>query len=280
MFEKFSRSWALVKASAGVLRAQKTLLVFPALSAICTIIVTASFFLPMAFTGELQRAAHTHVTPGSAVLMFLFYLVQYFVIIFFNTALIGAVTIHLRGGTPTAADGFRIAMSKLPTIFGYAVISATVGMVLRALQDRAGFIGQWVISLIGMGWSLATFLVVPVLVNSDVGPFDAVKRSAELLKRTWGESLIGNAGIGLIFGLVIFGLVLAAAGLITLAAVSRSAILIGVVIVLCVIAALMLALVQAALQGIYAAAVYRYAEEGVVGGGFDNALVATAFKKK
>jgi len=79
---------------------------------------------------------------------------------------------------------------------------------------------------------------------------------------------------------VIFGLVLAAAGLITLAAVSRSAILIGVVIVLCVIAALMLALVQAALQGIYAAAVYRYAEEGVVGGGFDNALVATAFKQK
>jgi hypothetical protein len=280
MFERFSRSWRLVKASSAVLGANKRLMVFPVLSSICTLIVAASFLVPAFANGMLSHFDRGHMTPGTAVFLFLFYLVQYFVIIFFNSALVGAATIHLRGGNPTVSDGFQIAMSKLPTIFGYAVISATVGMVLRAIQERAGFIGRWVAGLLGVAWTLATFLVVPVMVNQEIGPFDAVKRSAELLKRTWGENLIGNAGIGLAFGLVTMLVVLGGAALVFLAISTHSTSVVVVVVALCVLTVLMLAVIQSALHGIYAAAVYRYAEEGDAGVGFDKALVADAFKIK
>jgi hypothetical protein len=280
MFERFSRSWSLVKASGGVLGANKRLMVFPVLSSICTLIVAASFLVPALASGMFTHADRGHMTPGSAVLLFLFYLAQYFVIIFFNSALVGAAMIHLRGGSPTVGDGFRIAMSKLPSIFGYAVISATVGMVLRAIQERAGFIGRWIAGLLGVAWTLATFLVVPVLVNEDVGPFEAVKHSAQLLKRTWGENLIGNAGIGLAFGLVTMLVVLAGMALVFLAISTHSTAVIVVVATLCIVTVLMLAVIQAALHGIYSAAVYRYAEEGDAGAGFDKALVADAFKIK
>ena len=163
MFERFSRSLSLVKASSAVLSANKRLMVFPVLSSICTLIVAASFLVPAFASGMLGHFGRGHMTPGMAVLAFLFYLVQYFVIIFFNSALVGAASIHLRGGNPTVSDGFGIAMSKLPAILGYAVISATVGMVLRAIQERAGFIGRWVVGLLGVAWTLATFLVVPVI---------------------------------------------------------------------------------------------------------------------
>ena len=280
MFEKFSHSWSLVKSSAAVLRSDKELLVFPLLSAVCCIIVAASFFVPAILGGLFAGLREENANPLLYVFLFAFYVVQYFVIIFFNSALIGAAMIRLRGGDPTVADGFRIAMSKLPAILGYALISATVGVILRALQERAGFIGRFVIGLIGLAWTIASFLVVPVLVSQDVGPIDAVKRSAELLKKTWGQNLIGTGGIGLVFGLGIFALAILGGVLIALAVSTGIVSIIVTTIVAFVLALLLLILIQAALQGVYAAALYRYATEGEAGESFDNALVAGAFKVK
>jgi len=280
MFERFSRSWSLLKASGAVLRANKRLIVFPALSSVCTLIVAATFLVPALAGGALEHMDRGHMTPGTAIFLFLFYLVQYFVIIFFNSALVAAALIHLRGGNPTVSDGFAIALSKLPTILGYAVISATVGMLLRAIQERAGFIGRWVSGLLGVAWTLATFLVVPVMVNGEIGPLDAVKHSAQLLKRTWGENLIGNAGIGLAFGVLAMLVVVGGIILTFLAISSHSTGAVVIVVVGCVLAVLMLAVIQSALHGIYAAAVYRYAEEGDAGVGFDKTLIADAFKIK
>ena len=280
MFEKLSRSWALVKASAAVLQTDKKLLVFPALSALCMLVVSLSFFIPAAFAGVFTRHMAEHVTPLRLIGLFAFYFVQYSVIIFFNSALVAAASIRLRGGEPTLADGFNAAKARLPAILGYAAIAATVGMLLRSLQERAGFLGRWVVGLIGLAWTLATFLVVPVLVNSDVGPVDAVKRSVDLLKRTWGENLIGNAGIGVVFGLVTFLVVALGVVLIAASIGSHSPVAMAVAVAVLVIAVMLVALVQSALQGIYAAAIYRYAEEGVVGAGFDQALIAHAFRPK
>ncbi len=278
MFERFSRSWSLVKASGAVLAANKRLMLFPVFSSACVLIVVASFHVPAFASGMLAPANRGHITPAQAVLLFAFYFVQYFVIIFFNSALVGAALMHLRGEQPTLGDGLRIAASRLPAILGYAVISATVGMVLRAIEERAGFIGRWISALLGAAWSLATFMVVPLLVSRQIGPFDAVQRSAQLLKRTWGENLIGNAGIGLAFGLMTMLVVLVAVGLVFLS--SKSPAIAVIVIAMGVAAVLMLAVVQSALHGIYAAAVYRYAEEGSAGGGFDQALLADAFRLK
>lgn len=280
MFEKFAQSWSLVKASASVLRSDKELLIFPLLSAISCILVGATFFVPAMFAGMFSGLDREHMSPLFYVFMFAFYVVQYFVIIFFNSALIGAAMIRLNGGDPTVADGFRIAMSKLPAILGYAIIAATVGVILRALQERAGFIGRFVIGLIGLAWTVASFLVVPVLVTQDIGPIDAVKRSAELLKKTWGQNLIGTAGIGLVFGLGFFVLVIIGGGLIALAVSSGILAITITAIVAVVVVLLLLILIQAALQGVYAAALYRYATEGDAGQGFDNSMVASAFKVK
>ena len=168
MFERLSRSWSLIKASAGVLAKDKELLVFPFLSAICTLIVGAAFVLPMIGLGALDGIrSGGGMSLATYVLAFLFYLVQYFVIFFFNSALVGAAMIRLDGGDPTLGDGLRIARSKVVPILGYAAIAATVGMVLRAIQERAGFIGKLISGALGVAWTLASFLVVPVLVTRD-----------------------------------------------------------------------------------------------------------------
>lgn len=280
MFAKVSQSWSLVKASASVLRSDKELLLFPLLSGLASLLVIASFFVPAMLAGVFDGVREGEHGIVMYAVLFAFYVVQYLVIIFFNSALVGAATIRLRGGDPTVADGFRIAMSKLPAILGYAVISATVGMVLRAIQERAGFIGRIVAGFIGMAWTVVSFLVVPVLVNSDVGPVDAIKRSAELLKKTWGQNLIGNVGIGLVFGFAVFALIFIGSGLVVLAVSTGNTSLVIVTAAIVGIALLALILIQAALQGVYAAALYRYAADGEAGAGFAPEMVANAFRVK
>ena len=284
MAGKFARSWALMKASAAVLRSDKSLLVFPLLSGLCTLLVAASFLIPVGVMmiggGHAGDDFHERMSVGSYLLMFAFYLVQYFVIIFFQTALTGAALMHLRGEPTSVGAGLALARQKLPQIFGYALIAATVGLVLRMIQERLGLIGRLVVGFIGLAWTVATFLVVPILASQDTGPIDAVKRSVELLKRSWGENLIGNGGIGIVFGVAMVLAVLLGAVLIGAAFVLQSIVAIVLAVVVVVLGLTLLGLIQASLQGIYSAALYRYAEAGDASVGFDHALLQQAFAPK
>jgi hypothetical protein len=276
MFEKFSRSWALAKASADVLRADKELLIFPVISSIAALLVAATFLIPII---GLRLFEGGQTGPLGFVIGFLFYVCQYSVIFFFNVALVGAAMIRLEGGDPTVADGLRIARSKIGVILGYAALAATVGMILRVAQERAGFLGRIVAGLIGAAWTVATFLVVPVLVAQDVGPIDALKESVNLLKKTWGENIIGTGGIGLAFGLIVFAVMVV--GIILVVAASSFspylAIALGVITLLAV---LLLGVIQAALAGIYSAALYRFAVDGQAPAGFEGGTLQLAFKPK
>jgi len=278
MAGRFSNSWALVKASAQVLKLDKELMVFPLLSGVASILVVASFVVPFAVTGGWAFFSGGEHTYAGYVLGFLFYLVQYTVIFFFNSALVGAALIRLEGGDPTVSDGLSIALSRLGTILGYAAIAATVGMVLRAISERSGIIGRLVVGLVGMAWTLATYLSVPVLVTQNVGPIDAVKESAALFKRTWGEQVVGNFGIGAAVMLMGLSWTLVAAGLIWFGISVLPAALIPVVPI-SVLGYVFLALLSSALHGIYTAALYRYATHGEVGF-FDAGIMGGAFRPK
>jgi hypothetical protein len=280
VFATFSRSWELAKASLSVLRSDKELLLFPLVSFIGLVVVTLSFAVPWLLLGGL-RELDTTGQPGvmTYVLAFLFYVVSYTVIFFCNTALVGAAMIRLDGGDPTLSDGFRIAFARLPQIIGYALIAATVGMILRWISERAGIVGQIVAGIIGFAWNIATFLVVPVLAVEKVGPIDAIKRSAGLLRRTWGEQLVGNAGIGIVFGLLAFLFILLGVGL-TIAVVQASAALAIVVVVATILIVGTIALIGSAASGIFTASLYRYATKGEPGTNFRAETMSAAFRAK
>jgi hypothetical protein len=282
MFERIQNSWTLIKASAGVLRADKELIIFPILSSIGVLLVTASFAFPLFLTGFfnalIEGEGQSQVL--SYLFGFVFYLAQYFVIIFANSALIGAAMIRLRGGDPTVGDGFRIAMKHIGSILGYALISATVGMILRLISEKLDFVGEVISSIFGLAWSLASYLVVPVLVLEDVGPIEAVKRSANLLKKTWGEQIVGNFGMGVIFTLLALMVFLASVPVMIVAISIESVMLIIATVAFFVLTLVFLGLINSTLKGIYVAAVYRYAAEGEASGFFSEEMVREAFRPK
>ena len=282
MFDRISRSWTLVKASASVLREDRELLLFPLISFASLLVVLVTFAVPAWRFGVLDGLSHRgHATAGSYLVAFLFYFVQYFVIVFFNAGLVGAAMIRLEGGKATFKDGMRIAGSRLWVIVGYAAIAATVGTILRAIQERVGFVGRIVVGLLGVAWSVATFLVVPVIVaRRDMGPVEAVKQSAYLLRSTWGENLLGQAGIGAAFALVYIAVVVCGGFLFMVASLGHDVHFLVFAAVATLLGLGAAALVHSALSGIYEAALYRYATKSEGALGFDADDLQVAFRPK
>ncbi len=274
MFERISRSIALVKASWRILMSDKKLLAFPVLSGIVTLLVIASFVLPLVLSkGAFSLATNT---AAGIVLLFLFYVISYFVVIFFNVGLISCVYAKLHGRDMTIGEGISAAIRHLGTILIWAVIAATVGLILKMIEDRAGFLGQVAAAIIGGAWSLVTMFVVPVFVFEDKGVFSAVKESWAIIKKTWGESIVGNISIFLVFAaiglagfLIVIGALFSGIGTLFLGALAFFIILIAV-----------LAIVASAMQGIFVVALYTYAKTGEIPEVFDRDMITGAFAPK
>ncbi|MGH8183999.1 MAG: DUF6159 family protein [Rhodanobacteraceae bacterium] len=275
---KFARTWQLMGASWRMLQQDKRLIVFPMISGVALAIVIALFAVPVfiAFGGHHVPGGQAHLPPQAYLALFVFYFLDYFVIIFFNSALIACVLKQIEGAQPTLGYGLAFAWQRLPQIMGWALLTSTVGVLLRMLEQKVGLIGRIVVGLLGMAWAVTSFLVVPVLVAEGTGPIESYKRSVEMLKQTWGEQIIGNVSFGLLFAL--FGIVPSAI-LLFLAAMGGGEVFF-VVAALLVVWLVVLALVQSTLQTIYQAAIYLYAANGEAPSGFDNQLVAEAFREK
>jgi hypothetical protein len=278
MAGRLGNSFALVKASVNVLRLDKELMIFPLMSGIATLLVAASFIAPIFMIGPEIFVEGEEASYLAYALGFVFYLVQYSVIFFFNAALVGAALIRLDGGDPTVSDGLAIASKRIGAILGYAAIAATVGMVLQFIAERAGFLGRIITGFIGLAWTLTTYLTVPILVTKDIGPMDAVKESIAIFKRTWGEQVVGNFGMGWAVTLMALSWTVVCGLLLFLLAPGGPFIVIPLVAIM-VLGYVFLSLFASALNGIYTAALYRYAITGDTGY-FDAEIMGNAFRPK
>jgi hypothetical protein len=178
----------------------------------------------------------------------------------------------MRGGDPTVGSALAAAGSRIGPIIMWAIVAATVGMIIRAIHDRVGFVGRIVASLLGVGWSLATFFIVPVLVLEDRSIPDSFKRSVSVFRQTWGETVVGGASLG-IAALCAWLTLIAISGLLAMA--------FGIAAVAVFVAgAVVLMIFFSALQGVYVASLYRFATGGGATPGLDPTLLGQAFAPK
>jgi len=278
MFDRMAMGWRLGMTAFGVLRSDKKLLVFPLLSAICCVIVLLSFATPIVLSERFRDLIDRQQGLNDVVwyiLLFAFYFANYFVIVFFNSALISCALARFNGMEPTLSDGFNAAARCLPQILGWSLVSATVGVLLKVIEDRSEKVGQIVSGLLGMAWGIMTYFAVPVLVVEKVGPIEAVKRSCSIMKKAWGESLAANFGAGLlIFLMFLVALIPAILG----AVIGGPALIAGIIVT--VVLMMIVSLISSAVNTIIVTALYQYAAYDKVPDEFDVDLLHGAFARK
>ncbi|MDO9445537.1 MAG: DUF6159 family protein, partial [Dehalococcoidia bacterium] len=207
MFATIGHTFELMRASWRVLMKDRELILFPIMSAVVVVLLAGAFMGLAASTGTLDRvqtASETGSAEGATmtdgVLGFAMLFVVTFIVLFFNTALIASAMLRLRGGDPNVGYGLRAASSHVAALLVWALISATVGMILQALRNRTdNFIGRIAIGMVGGVWAYMTFFVVPVIVAQDAGPIEAIKRSSSLFRETWGRQVASSFGFGLVY---------------------------------------------------------------------------------
>lgn len=275
MFRTFKRTLELTKLSWGVLQGDRKLVAFPLFSGVAFVILAVLLTGFGTGIGMLDRmSAGDDLSGADFGLLAITYFLLAFIVIYFNAALAGAAMVRLAGGQPTMGDGFRMANQRLPQIAGWALISATVGLILQVLrsQSRDNMIGQIALSIVGGVWAYLTFFVVPVLVAESMGPIAAIRRSSSLFKRTWGEQVVANFGFSIV-GFV--SALVAAIPAIVIAQVSPVAgIAVGVVTVGMAIATV------STLETIFKAALYGYVADGRVGDGFTREALDSSYGPK
>jgi len=270
-----------------VLSQDKQLLMFPVLSGISCVVATLLLLSGGALLFEPQlrnlSALFPRNNPEAVVrspelmgALFALYLVNYSVIIFFNVALVGVANSRFTGENWNFDKGLQLAWQRKWVILQWAFIAATVGMVLRALSERAGFIGRIVVGMIGVAWNLACYFVVPVLAFEDLSPGAALYRSAELFKETWGEKVAGGFSLGLIFFLMTIPGFLIWIGAINYAGAKGLAA--GGIFLAAYV--LVLSVVSSAVQGIFNTALYRYACDQTAPPGFSQSLFRDAWSPR
>ncbi|HKK18536.1 MAG TPA: DUF6159 family protein [Opitutales bacterium] len=279
IFRTWSRSWEFAKLSYSTLLDHKHLIVFPAISTVATILVLMSFLLPLELTGQLDTwlASVDSETAGSEdpamyVTAFLFYFCNYFCIVFFNTALVASVMDIFEGGQGKISFGLKFAASRIHAIFGWALVSACVGMILNALE-RNEKIGRFVAGLLGSAWTALTYFVIPVIVAEGLGPIAAIKSSMNTLKKEWGTALMGNFSMGA-FGFIIM-LPVIALGIVLAMTVS-----VPVALAVCVPLGILAILFSATADAIFKAYLYSFASGKTLPDKVDTYSMRDAFSAR
>ena len=273
-FDRLANGWKLSMNSFKVLRENKQLIVFPILSGISLLVVIGSFTTAiLAAAGwNPDNISNTYGSAADYLLLFVFYIFNYFIIVFFNMALIHCTRLYFQGEEVTIEKGLRFSLSKIGVIFSWAVFAGTIGALLRIIQEELGWIGKIITGILGVVWSIATFFVVPIIAYENLGPVDAIKRSVKLMKEKWGESLGATFSFGLInfLSFFIIGIPLFLVGSLIHPVVG---------IVLAILGILLVAAILSAAQTIFISAVYHNINGDPVKH-FDQQMVEKLFQKK
>ena len=276
---RLSNTWELAKVSWGVLKKDRELLWIPVLSflASAAVIAVVAVLSILTWTASPDGAQESEaVNPAVYVLFVLAALAVGVIAVFFNGALVAGAHERLTGGDPTVRSAVGRAFTRIGGLVPWAILTTTVGLVLQALRERAGWLGRIVTSLIDMAWQVVTFLTVPAIVIDKLGAIDGLKRSASLLRHTWGENLAARVG----FGLLGFLLIIPAAVVAGLFIASG----VGALVVVGVVAAgawvALVTVVMTALNAVFQTALYLYATTGTLPAGFEQAPLSQTFVQK
>jgi hypothetical protein len=215
-------SWLLFKESWRFLRADPELLWVPVITFFINLFLLS--FLLGAFVlgtiGNLEAWLEEGMNSVKFLLVFGIYVVSAFSVALAQAAISHIVFVRAEGGDATLKQGMQEAVRHSQSLLIWAVIAGTVSVLIRVFVEKSPLFGKILVSLLGFAWSVLTYFVVPAIVLGKKEPIIAIKHSGALFVQTWGETVVSNVTLSLVFimahivafttffGLVVFGMVL------------------------------------------------------------------------
>lgn len=299
---RFQRSWALLKQSFKVIGSNKKLLIYPIIITFFSLLIISFFIVPVviydiesafssgakfynvlgSWVNQNEAGEILGLKPIAYIIFVLVYFTSMFLTTFFNVAFYNEILNALNGNKVVISRGLKFAMTRIPQIFVWSLLAGLVGVIIKQLEEKLGFIGSWLVRLLGIGWSIASVFVIPVIIREEKSknPIKYLKDSALILKKTWGESLAGYLGINFIGGFFTLTTLALVVGVAILCAVFNSWWLLGITFIIWLLCAFIFNYILHVANHVYRCALFIYASEGVVPEYYSEELMETAWKVK
>lgn len=279
----FERSWKILKLSLDVMKKDKELFLFPLFGGIFSILFMIAMIFPIIIVTPASEKVGTGLSLYAVIFIVYFGLAM--IATFFNTCVVYTVKTRFEGKNATFLDSIKFTLSRIHLVIAWGLISATVGLLLRIIDEigeRMGAVGEVIVkiitSILGAVWSIITLFVIPAMVYHNVGPIDAIKRSAKALKSAWGESLIRYYGLGIIqIILIVVGIIL---GIVLAMATSSITLLFYTIILLTIIYVVAVIVFFNLANTIFNTALYFYADTGKLPDAYNSEIIKNAFQNK
>lgn len=271
--KRIKRGWALTKKSWALLNGHRELIRFPLYGAVAMFPLAILFFAPGLYL--LDDSSYAGAIPLLVIGIYVLSVISFY----FSVGLAAAANRIFAGEEATVSDGLAVSRARFTQICGWAALSTAISVVMGLLENQGGALGNIAARLVGTAWALVTFLAVPVIAIEGTGPMTTLKRSASIFKGKWGQQITGNLAIGAAVFLLGFlpAAILIAAGILVWSSASFAGALLVVIGVLVLAVAM---LISKALNGVFGVALYRYATEGEVVGGYTQEELESAVKVK
>lgn len=281
---RIKAGWILFKEAWKYLQSDKEIVAIPLITATLNILlfgVLMALYFYLVLNGTLSFSEEGEPTTiGEYIFYFSFYVIGAFTLALSQAGVANTVYTRAHGGNATLGDSLKVAFSNWFPLLVWALITSTVGILLRAIAERSEILGKIVVAIIGVAWSVLTFFVVPGIVLDKKSAPAAIGHSARVFKRTWGETAIANVSLGVVFLLVYLFLILSFLGLVVFVAGMQSGVLLTLLFGAFIVAIIAISLVQSALEGIIKTLLYIYATEGACPPNFNQELLQKMLTRK
>ena len=280
---KLRASYLLFKESWRFLASDKEMLFIPVIATLLNLFL---FGILIAIGAMVASAQGTPLFTGDQLtgldylFIFFFYVIGAFTLSLSQAGIINTVYTRIHGGNATLGESLKVAFSHSGSLLVWSAITSTVGLVLNAIAERSALVGKIIAGLIGAGWNVVTFFVIPAMVIDRKSAFASIPHSLRVFKRTWGETLVSNISLGVFFFAAHMLVLLSFVGLIIMGASTHSLALIILAIIAVIIWIIIASLVQSALTGVLKTLLYVYATEQVVPLNFNAELLEAMLVKR
>lgn len=285
---RIKTAWLLLKQSVKVLRNNRQLLRYPFMGGILSLLIAIIFVIIVLAGGDTFVYRATDVFgdeelyftgPGMAV-AFVYYVIASFIIFMYNAGLAAHTLDIFRGKSEDYRHYMKLAWSKKGKIFVYSLITATVGVILRAIEQRSRWLGYFVSRILGALWTFANLFTIPIIVETDYSAPAAIKQSTKLFLSRWGENIAARvtfSGIAFLLYLLLIIPLIFVLGFIAAALGTGGLILLAVIVLVSII---LFATIETAASNILSTALYFYARYQQIPAAFDPELLNAAFIPK
>ena len=304
---KFQRSWLLLKSSISIIAQNKLLLVFPIVTFACTVIIIAFFLAPPLLrptgypygssqhwqaiyhslfnqTADAAGRSSSRIafTPAAGAYLVFLYFVSMFLATFLNVAFYHEILSALSGQAVSIERGLKFAAGRLKAILLWTLFAGLVGLVIKTIEQRLQLVGRIIARFLGLAWSVAAIFVIPVMVRDEqtANPLAMLRKSGSILKRTWGEALIGYAGLAFANAFILIGSIVILIGAVFASVVFSNYWIIAFVGVLWLLLLFAWSYLTGVAGQVYKGALYLYAAEGVIPQPYNKEMLDQAWKYK